>query len=189
MQAGLAVKHSAQEAWEAIRKIRLGADRVKEANAEWLRREFGDLAFKSGESVEDFLLRLTTVARQLWVLSDSITDKDVIKKLLHVVPEKLEQVVISMETLLDLDSHSIEEAVGHLCVVEQGKKPSATKDNDGRLLLTEEEWLSHWKACDGSSSSFSNRTSNGNGNGGKTGGKGKSGSKQSAGSDLKGAAG
>jgi hypothetical protein len=37
MQAGLANKETAREAWESIRRIRIGADRVKEANAEWLR--------------------------------------------------------------------------------------------------------------------------------------------------------
>jgi hypothetical protein len=137
MQAGLAVKRSAHDAWEAIQKIRLGADRVKDANVERLRREFGDLAFKPDETVEDFSLRLTTVASQLRALSDDIADKDLIKKLLHVVPDKVEQVAISMETLLDLDALSIEKAVGHLHAVEQRKKPTATKDSDGRLLLTE----------------------------------------------------
>ncbi len=67
MQAGLAVKPTATEAWEAIRQVRVGADRVKEANAERLRREFGDITFKAGETVEDFSLRLNTVASQLRV--------------------------------------------------------------------------------------------------------------------------
>jgi hypothetical protein len=57
-----------------------------------------------------------------------------------------------METFLDLDSLSIEEVVGHLCIVEQCKKPPATKENGGRLLLTEEEWLAHMKSREGSGS-------------------------------------
>jgi hypothetical protein len=47
-----------------------------------------------------------------------------------------------METFLDLNSLSIEEAAGHLRAVEQRKKgtaPSAA-DAGGWLLLTEEEW-------------------------------------------------
>jgi hypothetical protein len=54
MQAGLAVKKEAHDAWEAISKLCLGADQVKEANAERLKHKFSELAFKSGESVEDF---------------------------------------------------------------------------------------------------------------------------------------
>ncbi|KAG8095916.1 hypothetical protein GUJ93_ZPchr0013g34734 [Zizania palustris] len=118
MQAGLAVKSTAHDAWEAIRKVRLGADRVKEANVERLRRDFNDIVFKAGETVEDFSLRLNTVASQLRVLGDDISEKEVIKKMLHVVPDKLEQVAISMETLLDLELLSLEEAVGHLRAVE-----------------------------------------------------------------------
>jgi hypothetical protein len=57
------------------------------------------------------------VASQLLVLGDDISDKVVIKRMLHTVPDKLQQVVISMETLLDLDSLSIEEVVDHLCAV------------------------------------------------------------------------
>jgi hypothetical protein len=108
MQAGLAVKSTVHEAWETIRKVRLGVDCVKEANAERLRWEFSDLTFKPDEMVEDFSLRLTmvedfslrltTVASQLGVLDDQISDKEVIKKLLHVVPDNLEQVAISMKT-------------------------------------------------------------------------------------------
>jgi hypothetical protein len=73
--------------------------------------------------------------------------------------------------------------------VEQRKKPPATKDSDGRLLLTEEEWLSRWKARNGSSSSFDNRMPNSNCNGGKSGGKGKTSGKQSVEGDRKGTAG
>jgi uncharacterized membrane protein YgcG len=164
MQAGLAVKSTTHEAWEAIRKVRLGVDRVKEANAERFQWEFDEISFKSGESVEDFSLRLNTVASQLRVLGDNITDKEVIKRMLHSIPEKLEQVTISMETLLNLDSLLIEEVVGHLWVVEQRKKPPAPKENGGRLLLTE-EWLARMKIREGSSSNSRARrggTSGGN---------------------------
>jgi hypothetical protein len=87
--------------------------------------------------------------------------------MLHVVPEKLEQVTISMETLLDLDSLSIEEAVGHLRVVEQRKKPTPAKEVGGRLLLTEEEWMACMKTKHGSESSSGTRHGGGNGGGGK----------------------
>jgi hypothetical protein len=65
MQAGLAIKATAHNAWEVIKKVRLDTDRVREANAERLRREFNDIEFKVGETVEDFSLRLNTIASQL----------------------------------------------------------------------------------------------------------------------------
>jgi hypothetical protein len=90
MQAGLANKVSACDAWESIRRICVGADRVKEANAERLRQEFTEIKFKSGEGVEGFSLRITALANDLWVLGVGITDKEVVKKMLHSVPEKPE---------------------------------------------------------------------------------------------------
>jgi hypothetical protein len=36
MQAGLTVKSTATEAWEAFWQVRIGTDRVKEANTEQL---------------------------------------------------------------------------------------------------------------------------------------------------------
>jgi hypothetical protein len=122
MQAGLACKESAADAWEAIRAIRMGGDRIKEATADKLRRDFGELQFKSGECVEDFSLRVSAVANQLRSIGDKISDKDVIKKILHSVPDYLKQVAIPIKTLLDLNTMSIEEATGHLRAVEQRKK-------------------------------------------------------------------
>jgi hypothetical protein len=90
MQAGLAVKSMAHDAWVAIKKVCIDANRIKEANAERLRWEFSDITFKTGEFVEDFLLGLSGVASELRVLVDDVSDKEVIKRLLHAVLNKLE---------------------------------------------------------------------------------------------------
>jgi hypothetical protein len=60
-------------------------------------------------------------------------------------------VAISIETLLDLNSMSIEEATGHLRTVQERKKPTGGA-KEGRLLLTEEEWMARLKAKEGESS-------------------------------------
>jgi hypothetical protein len=167
MQAGVANKESACEAWQANRRIRVGADRVKEANVERLCHDFADIKFKPGESIDDFSIHITSIANELRVLGDEITDKEVVKKMLHSVPKKLEQVAISMEPLLDLNSLSIEEATGHLRAVEQRKKSSSSSmtDASGRLLLTEEEWTAQMKAKEKGGSS--NNGSSGGGSRGK----------------------
>jgi hypothetical protein len=103
----------------------------------------------------------------LHVLDDDISDKELIKKMLHVIPKKLEQVAISMETLLDLDSLSIEEVVGHLCAIEQCKKLTPAKETGSHLHLTEEEWMARIKTKDGSGSSSRIRHGGGNGGSGK----------------------
>ena len=81
----------------------------------------------------------------------------------------LEQVAISIETLLDLSVISIEEVTGRLRAVEQRKPASGhAKDSEGHLLLTEEEWMARLKLKEGSSGS----SSSGGGQGKKR-GKGK----------------
>jgi hypothetical protein len=90
MQAGLTNKELAHNTWESIRRIRVGTDHVKEANAERPRQEFTEIRFKPGEGVEDFSIRIMALANELRVLGDEITDKEVVKELLHSVPEKLE---------------------------------------------------------------------------------------------------
>jgi hypothetical protein len=83
-----------------------------------------------------------------------------------------------METLLDLESLSIKEAIGHLRAVEQRKKPSPAKENADRLLLTKEEWMARMKSRDGSGSST------GAHRGGASGGKNRGG-KQSTGGECR----
>jgi hypothetical protein len=104
-------------------------------------------------------------ANQLRALGDKISDKEVIKKILHSVPEQLEQVAISIEMPLNLNSMSIEEATGHLHVVEERKKKSSNGAKDGRLLLIEEEWMAHLKVRDGESNN--NGSCGGCGGGGR----------------------
>jgi hypothetical protein len=145
MLASLATKRTTQSVWEVIKSRRIGVQRVRDANAEQLRKEFDHIRFKDGESVDDFSMLLTGLANNIAVLGGKITEPEIVKKMLHVAPELLEQVAISIETLLDLDNLSIEEVTGHLRNVEQRKKET-TSDKQGRLLLTEEEWRAHMRS-------------------------------------------
>jgi hypothetical protein len=114
MLSSLATKRTAQSAWEAIKSRRIGVQRVRDANAEQLRKEFDQIRFKYGESVDDFSMRLTGLTNNIVVLGGKITEPEIVKKMLHVALEPLEQVTISIETLLDLDNLSVEEVTGHL---------------------------------------------------------------------------
>jgi hypothetical protein len=122
MLASLSTKCIAQSTWEAIKSRRIGVQRVRDANVEQLRKDFDHVRFKDGESVNDFSMRLTGLANNIAVLGGKITEAEIVKKMLHVAPEPLEQVTISIETLLDLDRLTVEEVIGHLRNIEQCKK-------------------------------------------------------------------
>jgi hypothetical protein len=137
MRARLAGKEFAIEAWEVIRVVCMGGERIKEANADKLHRHFSELQFKPGKCVEDFSVHVTAHANQLRDLSDKVMEKEEINKLLHSIPDHLKQVAIFIENLLDLNTMMIDEATSHLRVVEERKN----KSTKGRLLLMKEKWM------------------------------------------------
>jgi hypothetical protein len=89
MWSTLARKRTVKEAWDAVKVLRIEDDRARDANTHQLRREFGMLAFKGGKSVIEFGIRITTLATNLHTLGDNISDAEVVKKMLQVVPERL----------------------------------------------------------------------------------------------------
>ncbi|CAN6223135.1 unnamed protein product [Urochloa humidicola] len=92
MLGSLARKRTACFAWEAVKTVRVGVQRVREANARELLKNFTDISFKEGESVDDFSLRITGLANNIRILSGDVIDTEVMKKMLQVVPEHLEQI-------------------------------------------------------------------------------------------------
>jgi len=116
----LATKASAKEAWEAIRTMRIGDDRVRKSTAQSLRAEYEQIKFKDGESVEEFALRLSNLVQRLAILGDPEPEAKVVAKYLRVARPRYRQLVISIETLLDISQLSIEEVTGRLKAADEG---------------------------------------------------------------------
>jgi hypothetical protein len=136
MHGMLAAKASAKEAWEAIRTQRLGSNHVREANAQKLQVDFKNIAFKEGELVDNFAMRISSLASQLRALGDTMDDARVVRKFLRVVPPRFTQVAISIETLPDLSELSIKELTGRLRVVEDCLEDGRESFDGGELLLS-----------------------------------------------------
>jgi len=145
MHSMLLNKKSAKEAWEAIKSMRLGAERVKEVNAQKLLAEFESISFKTGESIDDFAVRIGKLATDLKGLGDeSVDDTRVVKKFLRVVPPCYNQVAVTIEMFCDLKTLSVEELIGWLRAAEDRFEPMPDQVIDKAkpsLLLTEEEWM------------------------------------------------
>ena len=132
----LGAKKTIKEAWTAVKSLRVGAERVKEANAQWLLREFENIAFKDGETVDEFAMRINALAANLRTSGETIDETQVVKKMLRVLPKRYLQIAISIETLLDLKTLTIEELVGRLKMAEDRLGIEAVTDKAGKLLLT-----------------------------------------------------
>jgi hypothetical protein len=147
MIATLAVKSTTKEAWDCIKTMRIGDDRVWKASLQKVRREYELLSFRDGESVEDFAMRLNNITTQLATLGDAEPDHKIIDKYLRIARPRYKQLVISVETLLDSTDLSVEEITERLKATEDDDVPEAGHDG-GKLFLTEEQWLERYKQKD-----------------------------------------
>ncbi|WVZ93487.1 LOW QUALITY PROTEIN: hypothetical protein U9M48_039462 [Paspalum notatum var. saurae] len=104
-----------------------------------LRKEWENPAFKPGEDVDDFALRLNTLLQKLVQFGDDTYDEErAVQKLFRCIPEKYKQIARSIESLLDLSTMSIEEAIGRLKVVDSDEvqPPSGPINIGGKPYLT-----------------------------------------------------
>jgi hypothetical protein len=142
MHFSLSKKWTAKEAWDAIAAACIGSDRVRKITLQALRKEWENLAFKPGEDVDDFALRLNTLQQKMVQFGDDTYGEErAVEKLFRCIPKKYKQIARSIESLLDPSTMSIEEAIGRLKVID-GNKPrplSGPITIGGKLHLTREQ--------------------------------------------------
>ncbi|WVZ79938.1 hypothetical protein U9M48_027460 [Paspalum notatum var. saurae] len=131
MKVGLAVKKTTKEAWDAVKAMRVGDDRVKAASTQRLWKEFENFWFRDGECVDDAAVRINVLVASLREMGETLEDHRVVKKLLRVVPRKFKQVAVAIEMLTDLNTATIEEFVGRLRVAEDADKEDAQEVAEG----------------------------------------------------------
>jgi hypothetical protein len=147
MQFSLSKKRTAKEAWDAIAVARIGSDRDCKTTLQALRKEWENLAFKPGEDVDDFALRLNTLQQKMVQFIDDTYDEErVIEKLFQCIPEKYKQIARSSLCWTSPRCRSKRRYVASRSSMatnhslSQGLSPSA-----GKLHLTREQW----EACQG----------------------------------------
>ena len=161
MISTLVVKEFAKEAWESIHVMRIGDDRIRKTSVQRLRCECEELALWDGEDDEDFALRQWH-RQSISTLGNPEAPKKVVEKYLRIAPVKYKQLVISMETLLDISRLSIEEVTSRLLASEDNPEPTPSQVG-GKLYLTEEQWVEQFKQKEAENG----RTNNSSGGRGK----------------------
>jgi hypothetical protein len=105
----------------------------------------------------DFALCLNTLLQKMVQFGDDTYDEErAVEKLFRCIPEKYKQIARSIESLLDLSTMTIEEAIGRLKVVDgdEPQAPSGPITIGGKLHLTREQW----EACQGDKTALHLRT-------------------------------
>jgi hypothetical protein len=96
MQFSLSKKRTANEAWDVIAAVRIGSDRARKTTLQALRKEWENLAFKPGEDVVDFDLRLNTLQQKMVQFgNDTYGEERAVEKLFRCIPEKYKQLARS----------------------------------------------------------------------------------------------
>lgn len=139
MLLSLADKETAKDAWEAIKTLCQGADRVKKAKIQTLKTEFEALTMKKDEMIYDFHMKMNGIVMNIRAIHEEISESYTVKKLLRAVLAKVLQITSTMEQFSDLKMMTMEEAVTSLKAHEERTKVKY-ESKKSRLLLTEEEW-------------------------------------------------
>ncbi|XP_052184346.1 uncharacterized protein LOC127796307 [Diospyros lotus] len=110
----IAAATTAREAWTILQQSFQGSKKVLTVKLQSLRRDFETLNMKSGESVQDFLFRVSAIINQMKTYGEEITDATVVAKVLRSLTPKFDHVVAAIEESKDLSTFSLDELMGSL---------------------------------------------------------------------------
>lgn len=108
----LAKKETTKTAWETLKMMHLGTDRVKEVRVQTLKSKFKGMRMKETESIDNFAMRLTTIANQIQALGDKMEESYVVRKFVRTVPGKFLQIVSTIEAAVKV--MTVEDVIGRL---------------------------------------------------------------------------
>ncbi|XP_044416002.1 uncharacterized protein [Triticum aestivum] len=145
MAPTLAGKATAKEVWDTVKTMLLGVARGREAKLATVSKQYSYIRFADGETVDDFAMRISNMVAQMAQLGETVPEKRVVRKFLSVVPKRYSQIALSIETLVDLDTLSVEELTGRLKAAKERYDLEQAETGVGRLLMTEEEWAARLK--------------------------------------------
>jgi hypothetical protein len=138
-------KKMAKEVWESLKTRFIGADRVKAARLSTLCGEFDRLYMAEEERLDNFAGKISGMAARYASLDSTLSDADMVKKLLDTVPDRLYNAVAGIEQFCDPEKMAFEEALGRLKAFEErsrrhAKAQAGGERSDGQLLLTAAQW-------------------------------------------------
>lgn len=129
-------KETAKEAWQALKEMHAGDDRVKKARVQALRREFERMSMKASEGVGEFALKLTSLVNEMRALGSKMEDIAVVEKLLRAVPDKFLPIVGTIEQWGDVTKMSVMEVIGRLKTYELTLKGRERDQEEEQLMFS-----------------------------------------------------
>ncbi|XP_023550513.1 uncharacterized protein LOC111808631 [Cucurbita pepo subsp. pepo] len=141
----LAEIETAKEAWQALKTIHVGAERVKEAKIQTLKIEFEIMNMKESEAIDDYVARLTEVVNKIRTFGDKFEEAYLVKKFHHLVRPKFLHIASAIEQFADLKVMTMEEVIDRLKAYKE--RIGGNKENAEHVFLTQGEWKEK-NSCD-----------------------------------------
>jgi hypothetical protein len=94
--------------------------------------------FDDGETIEDYVLRLSGMVAHIAMLGEEVKDGEIVAKMLRSLLPHFKQITIAIKTLLDVSTMSIADLTGLL--KEAFEKAPTSLQQNGKLYHTEVEW-------------------------------------------------
>ena len=143
-------KKTAAEVWASLKARFVGADRVRAARLSTLRGEFDYLIMADGEALDVYAGKISGMAAKYASLGATLSDAEMVKKLLDTVPDALYTAVAGIEQFCDVETVCFDEVLGRLKAFqersERRKTAAGGERGDGQLLLTAAQWEARRRA-------------------------------------------
>jgi hypothetical protein len=137
-------KKMAAAIWECLKARFVGADRVKAARLSTLRGEFDRLIMADGEELDIYAGKIGCMAAKFASLGGTLSDAQMVKKLLDTVPDSLFAAVAGIEQFCDVETICFDDVLGRLKAfqerTERRKAAVGGERRGDQLLLTAAQW-------------------------------------------------
>jgi hypothetical protein len=137
-------KKMAAAIWECLKARFVGADRVKAARLSTLRGEFDRLIMADGEELDIYAGKIGCMATKFASLGGTLSDAQMVKKLLDTVPDSLFAAVAGIEQFCDVETICFDDVLGRLKAfqerTERRKAAVGGERRGDQLLLTAAQW-------------------------------------------------
>lgn len=85
-------------------------------------------------------MKLNGIVTNIRALGEELKESYAVKKLLYAMPIRFLQITFIMEQFGNLDTKTVEEAMGSLKAHDERIKGKIESSEGGKLMLTKEEW-------------------------------------------------
>ncbi|KAA0041322.1 UBN2 domain-containing protein [Cucumis melo var. makuwa] len=92
------------QAWKILKNTDKRVDRVKKVRLQTLRGDYESLHMKEFESISDYTSRLLVVVNEKKRYGETISDEQVVEKILHSLDERFNFIVVAIEESKDLST-------------------------------------------------------------------------------------